>query len=140
MFSAATQEHASAPYGRLVAATTLTLLLTVRVAVFVVAATVSAWIITCSSVVHTVSDAVRTASREGLQRRNRPHGRLHAYMPPPVPRMSRSLLMFVAHGGCRGRKGWDGGTVVVFPDLGVTPGLSRTAVWSVASGRLDAVS
>ena len=45
-----------------------------------------------------------------------------------------------AHGGCRGGKGWDGGTVVVFPDLGVTPGLGRTAVWSVASGRLDAVS
>ena len=78
-------------YGRLVAATTLTLLLTVRVAVFVVAATVSAWIITRSGVVHTVSDAVRTASREDSNAAITPMGDCT----PPVPRTSRSLLMFV---------------------------------------------
>ena len=44
----------------------MTLLLTVPVAVFVGTATVSAWIITCSGVVLTVSDSVRTARSEGL--------------------------------------------------------------------------
>jgi hypothetical protein len=62
----------------LTAAATLTLLLTVPVAVFVVTATVSAWIITCSGVVLTVSEAVRTASREGLHTAIGPNGRLHA--------------------------------------------------------------
>jgi hypothetical protein len=61
------------------AAATLTLLLTVPVAVFVVTATASAWIITCSGVVLTVSDAVRTARREGLHTAIAPNGRLHAY-------------------------------------------------------------
>ena len=64
------------------AATTLTLLLTVPVAVFVVTATVSAWIITCSGVVLTVSDAVRTATHEGLRTAIGPNGRLHAYVTP----------------------------------------------------------
>jgi hypothetical protein len=64
------------------AATTLTLLLTVPVAVFVVTATVSAWIITCSGVVLTVSDAVRTARTEGLHTAIAPNGRLHAYVNP----------------------------------------------------------
>ena len=64
------------------AATTLTLLLTVPVAVFVVTATVSAWIITCSGVVLTVSDAVRTATLEGLHTAIAPNGRLHAYVTP----------------------------------------------------------
>jgi hypothetical protein len=65
------------------AATTLTLLLTVPVAVFVVTATVSAWIITCSGVVLTVSDAVRTARTEGLHTAIAPNGRLHAYLTHP---------------------------------------------------------
>jgi Protein of unknown function (DUF3159) len=62
------------------AATTLTLLLTTPVAVFVGAATVSAWVITCSGVVLTVSDSVRTARREGLHTAVAPNGRLHAYV------------------------------------------------------------
>jgi hypothetical protein len=65
------------------AAATLTLLLTVPVAVFVVAATVSAWVITCSGVVLTVSDAVRTARAEGLHTAIAPNGRLHAYVTHP---------------------------------------------------------
>jgi len=64
------------------ASTTLTRLLTEPVAVFVVTATVSAWIITGSGVVLTVSDAVRTATREGLHTADRPNGRLHAYVTP----------------------------------------------------------
>jgi hypothetical protein len=64
------------------AAATLTLLLTVPVAVFVVTATVSAWVITCSGVVLTVSESVRTARREGLRTAVAPHGRLHAYVTP----------------------------------------------------------
>ena len=62
------------------AAVTLTLLLTVPVAVFVGTATVSAWIITCSGVVLTVSDAVHTARSEGLHTAVAPNGRLHAYV------------------------------------------------------------
>jgi hypothetical protein len=64
------------------AATTLTLLLTVPVAVFVVTATVSAWIITCTGVLLTVSDAVRTARTEGLHTAIAPNGRLHADVTP----------------------------------------------------------
>ena len=64
------------------AAATLTLLLTVPVAVFVVTATISAWIITCSGVVLTVSDAVRTARGEGLHTAIAPNGRMHAYVAP----------------------------------------------------------
>src|SRR4029079_5968684 len=65
------------------AATTLTLLLTVPLAVFVVTATLSAWVITCTGVVLTVSDAVRTARQEGLHTAIAPNGRLHAYLNPP---------------------------------------------------------
>ena len=62
------------------AAATLTLLLTVPVGVFVGTATVSAWAITCTGVVLTVSDSVRTARREGLHTAVGPNGRLHAYV------------------------------------------------------------
>jgi hypothetical protein len=62
------------------AAATLTLLLTVPVAVFIATATVSAWILTCSGVVLTVSDSVRTARSEGLHTAVAPNGRLHAYV------------------------------------------------------------
>jgi hypothetical protein len=68
----------------LAALTSLTLLLTVPVPVFVGTATVSAWIITCSGVVLTVSDAVRTARGEGLHTAVAPNGRLHAYAVAPV--------------------------------------------------------
>jgi hypothetical protein len=68
----------------LAAAATLTLLLTVPVGVFVGTATVSAWIITCSGVVLTVSESVRTARREGLHTAVAPRGRLHAYVAPIV--------------------------------------------------------
>jgi Protein of unknown function (DUF3159) len=64
----------------LAAATTLTLLLTVPVAVFVGTATVSAWVLTCSGVVLTVSDSVRTARSEGLHTAVASNGRLHAYV------------------------------------------------------------
>jgi hypothetical protein len=62
------------------AAASLTLLLTVPVAVFVGTATVSAWVITCSGVVLTVSDAVRTARGEGLATAVGPNGTLRAYV------------------------------------------------------------
>jgi hypothetical protein len=62
------------------AAATLTLLLTVPVAVFVATATVSAWVLTCSGVVLTVSDSVRTARSEGLHTAVAANGRLHAYV------------------------------------------------------------
>jgi hypothetical protein len=62
------------------AATSLTLLLTVPVGVFVGVATVSAWVVTCTGVVLTVSDSVRTARLEGLATAVAPNGRLHAYV------------------------------------------------------------
>jgi hypothetical protein len=62
------------------AVTSLTLLLTVPVAVFVGTATASAWIITCSGIVLTVWDSVRTARRDGLHTAVAPGGRLHAYV------------------------------------------------------------
>jgi hypothetical protein len=58
---------------------TLTLLLTVSTPVFVGTATVAAWIITCSGVVLTVSDAVRTARSEGLATAVGANGSLRAY-------------------------------------------------------------
>ena len=67
----------------LAAAVSLTLLLTVPIAVFVGTATVSAWVITCSGVVLTVSDSVRTARNEGLHTAVAPNGRLHAYVDHP---------------------------------------------------------
>jgi hypothetical protein len=66
------------------AATSLTLLLTVPVVVFVGTATITAWIITCSGVVLTVSDSVRTARREGLATAVSPNGLLHAYVTAPA--------------------------------------------------------
>ena len=62
------------------AATSLTLLLTVPVGVFVGVATVSAWVVTCTGVVLTVSDSVRTARLEGLATAVAPNGRLRAYV------------------------------------------------------------
>ena len=64
----------------LAAAVSLTLLLTLPVAVFVGAETAAAWVITCSGVALTVSDSVRTARREGLSTAVAPNGRLHAYV------------------------------------------------------------
>jgi len=64
------------------AAATLTLLLTVPVGVFVAAATVSAWLITCSGVVLTVSDSVRTARGEGLHTAVGANGKLRAAVAP----------------------------------------------------------
>lgn len=65
------------------AGVTLTLLLTVPVAVFVGTATASAWIITCTGVVLTVSDSVGTARHEGLHTAVAPNGTLHAYASEP---------------------------------------------------------
>jgi hypothetical protein len=48
--------------------------------VFVGVATVSAWVVTCTGVVLTVSDSVRTARLEGLATAVAPNGRLHAYV------------------------------------------------------------
>lgn len=58
---------------------TFTLLITVPTPVFVGTATVAAWIITCTGVVLTVSDAVRTARAEGLATAVAPNGSLRAY-------------------------------------------------------------
>jgi hypothetical protein len=52
----------------------------VPVTVFVGAATASAWIITCSGIVLTVFDSVRTARSDGLHTAVAPGGRLHAYI------------------------------------------------------------
>ncbi|MGD9705045.1 MAG: hypothetical protein AB7Q42_21745 [Acidimicrobiia bacterium] len=57
-----------------------TLLVTVPTAVFVGTATVAAWIITCTGVVLTVSDSVRTARSEGLATAVAPNGSLRAYI------------------------------------------------------------
>ncbi len=62
----------------LAAASSLVLLLTVPVSVFVVTAAVSAWIVTCTGVVVTVADSVTTARREGLITALSPDGRLYA--------------------------------------------------------------
>ena len=64
----------------LVAAASLTLLLTVPVGVFAGTETAAVWVITCIGVVLTVSDAVRTARREGLATAVAANGRLHAYV------------------------------------------------------------
>jgi hypothetical protein len=65
------------------AAVSLTLLLTVPTAVFVGTATVAAWAITCTGVVLTVSDSVRTARSEGLATAIEPNGALRAYAVTP---------------------------------------------------------
>lgn len=62
----------------LAASSSFVLLLTVPVSVFVLTAAVSAWIVTCSGVVVTVTDAVTTARREGLVTALSPDGRLFA--------------------------------------------------------------
>jgi hypothetical protein len=64
------------------AAVSLTLLLTVPTAVFVATATVAAWAITCTGVILTVSDSVRTARAEGLTTAIEPNGSLRAYVLP----------------------------------------------------------
>ena len=64
------------------AAVSLTLLLTVPTAVFVGTATVAAWAITCTGVILTVSDSVRTARSEGLATSIEPNGSLRAYIVP----------------------------------------------------------
>jgi uncharacterized membrane protein len=66
------------------AAVSLTLLLTVPTAVFVGTATVAAWTITCTGVILTVSDSVRTARAEGLTTAIEPDGSLRAYVIPRV--------------------------------------------------------
>ena len=62
----------------LAAVSSLVLLLTVPVAVFVVVGAVAAWIVTCAGVVMTVADSVTTARREGLITALSPDGRLYA--------------------------------------------------------------
>ena len=59
--------------------TALTLLLTVPTAVFVGTATLAAWFITCTGVVLTVSESVRTARAEGLATAVASNGSLRAY-------------------------------------------------------------
>jgi hypothetical protein len=66
------------------AAVSLTLLLTLPTAVFVGTATVAAWAITCTGVILTVSDAVRTARSEGLATAIEPNGSLRAYVISPA--------------------------------------------------------
>ena len=62
----------------LAAASSLVLLLTVPVSVFVVTAAVSAWVVTCTGIVMTVADSVTTARREGLITALSPDGQLYA--------------------------------------------------------------
>jgi hypothetical protein len=69
----------------LAAASSLVLLLTVPVAVFVVIGAVSAWIVTCTGVVLTVVDSVTTARREGLVTALAPDGTLYAATVHPTP-------------------------------------------------------
>ena len=61
------------------AAVSLTLLLTVPTPVFVGTTTLAAWALTCTGVVLTVADAVRTARSEGLATAIGPNGMLRAY-------------------------------------------------------------
>jgi len=68
----------------LMAMTSLALLVTVPVPVFVVSATVSAWLVTGTGVVVTVVDAMRTARREGLVTALAPNGALYAATTHPV--------------------------------------------------------
>ena len=68
----------------LAAASSLVLLLTVPVSVFVVTAAVSAWIVTCTGVVMTVADSVTTARREGLITALSADGRLYAATTHPT--------------------------------------------------------
>ncbi len=58
----------------------LALLLTIPTPVFVGTATLAAWLITCTGVVLTVSDSVRTARSEGLATAVASNGSLRAYV------------------------------------------------------------
>jgi hypothetical protein len=60
------------------------MLLTLPVSLFVVTTAVCAWIVTCSGVVITVGDSVRTARREGLITALSPTGTLYAATTHPV--------------------------------------------------------
>ncbi len=62
----------------LAAASSLVLLLTVPVPVFVLTTAIAAWIVTCTGVVVTVVDSVTTARREGLITALSPDGKLYA--------------------------------------------------------------
>src|SRR5262245_10154576 len=62
----------------LAAASSLVLLLTVPVSVFVVTAAVSAWIVTGTGIVMSVAYSITTARREGLITALAPDGRLYA--------------------------------------------------------------
>jgi hypothetical protein len=77
----------------LAAAVSLTLLLTVPTAIFVGTATVAAWSITCTGVVLTVSDSVRTARSEGLATAIAPCGALHAYVASYAPADSQRATL-----------------------------------------------
>jgi hypothetical protein len=66
------------------AAVSLTLLLTVPTAVFVGTTTVAAWALTCTGVVWTVADSVRTARSEGLATAVAPNGAMRAYVAPAM--------------------------------------------------------
>jgi hypothetical protein len=68
----------------LAAASSLVLLLTVPVAVFVVVGAVTAWIVTCTGLVLTVVDSVTTARREGLVTALAPDGTLYAATEHPA--------------------------------------------------------
>jgi hypothetical protein len=61
----------------------LTLLVTVPVAVFVGTRTVIAWILTFAGVIVTVWESVRVAKKEGLSTAVGPKGTLHAYVDLP---------------------------------------------------------
>jgi uncharacterized protein DUF3159 len=62
----------------------LTLLVTVPTAVFVGTATLAAWVITCTGILLTVSDSIRTARSEGLATAVAPNGLLRAHAVVPV--------------------------------------------------------
>jgi Protein of unknown function (DUF3159) len=66
-----------------VAGISLVLLLTVPVGVFVGTKMLTAWIVTCTGIVISVSDAVRTARHSGLSTALSPDGGLHAFVPVP---------------------------------------------------------
>jgi hypothetical protein len=84
----------------LAAASSLVLLLTVPVSVFVVTAAVPAWIVTCTGVVTTVADSVTTARREGLMTALSPTGWPCAASSHPG-RRERSVRRFGDNGGPR---------------------------------------
>jgi hypothetical protein len=75
------------------AASSLVLLLTVPVSVFVVTAAVSAWIVTCTGIVVTVAVSVTTARREGLVTALTPDGRLYAATGHPTVDASAAVAV-----------------------------------------------